>query len=194
MADIESLYSLLKERRLRWLGHVRRIEDGRIPKDLLYGELTIGQRSQGRPQQYFRNVCKRDLRDCEIDVQEWEALAEDRDEWRLSVKTGIVNSRRDEAEEKRQRRKERTTDCQSCHSPNQDFVCALCRRDFHELACTATAGSAHCPTQLPHRLHFRPTLVPTVETCLGHGLGSILYSHLRTHHHRYVDWDGGGDR
>ena len=33
MADIESLYSLLKERRLRWLGHVRRIEDGRIPKN-----------------------------------------------------------------------------------------------------------------------------------------------------------------
>ena len=92
------------------------------------------------------------------------------------MKTGIVNSRRDEAEEKRQRRKERTTDCQSCHSPNQDFVCALCRRDFHELACTATAGSAHCPTQLPHRLHFRPTLVPTVETCLGHGLGSIATS------------------
>ncbi len=81
------------------------MEDGRIPKDLLYGELTVGKRSQGRPHQCFRNVCKRDLRDCEIDVQEWEALVEDRDEWRCSVKTGVVNyenNRRYETEEKRQ--------------------------------------------------------------------------------------------
>ena len=27
---------------LRWLGRVRRMEDGRIPKDILYGELALG--------------------------------------------------------------------------------------------------------------------------------------------------------
>ena len=189
MADIESLYSLLKERRLRWLGHVRRIEDGKIPKDLLYGELTIGQRSQGRPQQYFRNVCKRDLRDCEIDVQEWEALAEDRDEWRLSVKTGIVNSRRDEAEEKRQRRKERTTDCQSCHSPNQDFVCALCGRDWHSRI-GLYSHSRKC--SLPHSA-TTPAPLSTYSCPYSRDLfraWSGLYNHLRTQHHRCVDWSG----
>ena len=30
----------LRERRLRCLGHVKRMEPGRIPKDILYGELT----------------------------------------------------------------------------------------------------------------------------------------------------------
>ena len=55
-AGIDTLYSLLKQRRLRWLGHVRRMEDGRIPKDLLYGELARGQRSQGRPKQCFKRV------------------------------------------------------------------------------------------------------------------------------------------
>ena len=55
-ADMDSIYSLLKQRRLRWLGHVRRMDDGRIPKDLLYGELVEGKRSQGRPMQCFRNV------------------------------------------------------------------------------------------------------------------------------------------
>ena len=39
-AGILSLYSLLKHRRLRWLGHVRRMRDGMMPKDLLYGELA----------------------------------------------------------------------------------------------------------------------------------------------------------
>ena len=41
-AGIDSLYSILKLRRLRWLGHVYRMSDGRIPKDLLYGELALG--------------------------------------------------------------------------------------------------------------------------------------------------------
>ena len=43
-ADMNSMFSILCERHLRWLGHVRRMENGRIPKDLLYGELK-GSRS-----------------------------------------------------------------------------------------------------------------------------------------------------
>ena len=39
-AEIPSLYTPLRQRRLRWLGHVVRVDDGRIPKDLLYGELA----------------------------------------------------------------------------------------------------------------------------------------------------------
>ena len=39
-AGISSMYTLLKQRRLRWLRHVVRMADGRIPKDLLYGELV----------------------------------------------------------------------------------------------------------------------------------------------------------
>lgn len=63
--NIPSMYTLLKQRRLRWLGHVCCMEAGRIPKDLLYGELTSGKRpsanetwkphtltqAHGRPQQ-----------------------------------------------------------------------------------------------------------------------------------------------
>ena len=35
--------------RLGWLGHVRRMAPGRIPKDLLYGQLAVGTRPTGRP-------------------------------------------------------------------------------------------------------------------------------------------------
>ena len=37
-ANLASMFTLLRQRRLRWLGHVYRMEDGRIPKDILYGE------------------------------------------------------------------------------------------------------------------------------------------------------------
>ena len=49
-AGIPSLYTLLKQRRMRWLGHVTRMEDGCIPKDLLYGELATGKIPAGQPQ------------------------------------------------------------------------------------------------------------------------------------------------
>ena len=48
-AGIPSLYTLLKQRRMRWQGHVTRMEDGRIPKDLLYGELATGKVQQDDP-------------------------------------------------------------------------------------------------------------------------------------------------
>ncbi|KAJ7324884.1 hypothetical protein JRQ81_017904, partial [Phrynocephalus forsythii] len=49
------MYTLLKQRRLRWLGHVVRMDDGRIPKDLLYGELIKGKRPRGRPQLRYKD-------------------------------------------------------------------------------------------------------------------------------------------
>ena len=32
---------MLSLRRLRWLGHVQRIENCHLPKDLLYGQLNV---------------------------------------------------------------------------------------------------------------------------------------------------------
>ena len=57
---IPSLHALISQRRfLRWLGHVTRMEDGRIPKDMLYSELCLGTRPTGRPALRFKDVCKR---------------------------------------------------------------------------------------------------------------------------------------
>ena len=60
-AGIPSLYTLFQQLRMRWLGHVTRLEDGRIPKDLVYGELATGKRLTGQPELHFKDVCKRDL-------------------------------------------------------------------------------------------------------------------------------------
>ena len=44
------------------------MKDGRIPKDILYGELAVGKRPRGRPQLRNKDVCKRDMKALEIDV------------------------------------------------------------------------------------------------------------------------------
>jgi hypothetical protein len=60
-AGIPSLYTLLKQRRMQWLGHVTRMYDDSIPKDLVYGELATGKKQKGRSKLRFKAVCIRDL-------------------------------------------------------------------------------------------------------------------------------------
>ena len=65
------------------------MEDGRIPKDLLYGELLTGKRPTGRPQLRYKDICKRDLKALGINTNTWEAAAADRSTWKQEVKKGL---------------------------------------------------------------------------------------------------------
>ena len=128
-AGMTSMMSILWERRLRWLGHVRRMDPGRIPKDLLYGQLAVGTRPTGRPRLRYKDVCKRDLKQYQIDVLSWERLAEDHALWRLAVRKGVhvgEDARNEILAEKRARRKKR-----ECQPQPSTFICVKCQRDCH---------------------------------------------------------------
>ena len=109
-ADVPSLMSVLRTRRMRWLGHVSRMDDSRIPKQVLYGELSEGSRTRGRPKLRFKDQCKTTLKELTIDEKEWEVVARDRSEWRYVVQSGARDyevARTAHARESRQKRKER---------------------------------------------------------------------------------------
>lgn len=76
---------MLRQRTLCWLRHVHRMDDGRIPKDILYGELRTGKLSTGHPQLRFKDVVKRDMKALDIDVRSWEDLAADQPRWRSTL-------------------------------------------------------------------------------------------------------------
>jgi len=57
------------------------MDDGRIPKDMFYGELHEGSRFVGRPKLHFKDVCKRDMKKAEIDPNTWEEVADIRVAW-----------------------------------------------------------------------------------------------------------------
>ena len=82
---LTTMYFTLSQRRLRWLGHVLRMGDERIPKSMLYSELVDGTRKRGRPTLRFKDVCKRDLKSLNVGTDKWEELANDRDKWRSSL-------------------------------------------------------------------------------------------------------------
>ena len=125
-----SMFTLLKQRRKRWLGHVVRMDDGRIPKDLLYGELVQGKRPTGRPQLRFKDVCKRDLKPSNIDQNYWEATALKRSAWRQTVQNGLSNFEETLAQQHKEKRTRRKA---AAHAdrPASDFACVLCHRDCH---------------------------------------------------------------
>ena len=111
-ANINSMFAILSERRLRWLGHVKRMDPGRIPKDILYGELAEGTRPIGRPRLRYKDVCKRDIKTADIDVNQWESFANDRPIWRLAVRQGVSKAEDDRNRkhaQKRARKKEQLT-------------------------------------------------------------------------------------
>ena len=86
---LPSIFALLTQRRLWWLGHVRRMNDGCIPNDLLYSELANGARARGRPTLRYKDTCKRDMRDANINISTWESLAEDHRAWKSAIRTGV---------------------------------------------------------------------------------------------------------
>ena len=68
----------LKSRRLRWAGHVARMEQSRNAQRVLVGK-TEGKRPLGRPRRRWEDNIKMDLREVGCDPREWIDLAEDRD-------------------------------------------------------------------------------------------------------------------
>ena len=55
------MYALLTKRRLRRLGHFTSMYDGKLPKDILYGEFATGSRPTRRTMLRYKDVLKRDL-------------------------------------------------------------------------------------------------------------------------------------
>ncbi|XP_063545967.1 uncharacterized protein LOC134753921 [Cydia strobilella] len=79
IAQLPSLFALLKQRRLRWLGHVHRMQPSRLPRRVLLGAIADAKRSVGRPMLRHKDCAKRDMHAFNIPVHQWEKLAEDRD-------------------------------------------------------------------------------------------------------------------
>ena len=68
------------------------MEDGQIPKDILYGELTSGQRSTGHPQLRYKDVCKRDMKALNTNIISWEDLTANHTSWRSMLHKQLQTS------------------------------------------------------------------------------------------------------
>ena len=70
-ANMPCMADILIERNLRWLGHVHRMENDPLPKQLLYSQLKEGKRNQGRPRLRFKEEAKRNTKWRDINTSSW---------------------------------------------------------------------------------------------------------------------------
>ena len=71
-------------RRLRWAGHVARVEEGRSAFRILTGKPT-GKRPLGRPRHRWEGNIRMDLEEIGVNAGNWVDSAQDRNYWRALV-------------------------------------------------------------------------------------------------------------
>lgn len=82
LIENEDIVRFAKSQRLRWIGHVERMADTRMPKRIYKASMT-GRRLQGRPRNRWKDEVEADLR--KMDVRVWKRTAADRVQWREVV-------------------------------------------------------------------------------------------------------------
>ena len=124
-AELPGIEALVMKSQLRWVGHVVRMDDTRLPKVVFFSELASGTRNIGRPLKRFMDCLKASLGACGIPVTGWETLAADRCAWRLAVFKGVrafEEKRLQDLDQKHQACKERIPD------PTSAVACPQCGR------------------------------------------------------------------
>ena len=84
--NLPSMYETLIQRNLRWAGHITRLDDSRLPKQILYSQLVVGSRNIGRPKLRFKGTLRRNLLKKEIPLGSWDKTSQNRILWRDLVK------------------------------------------------------------------------------------------------------------
>ena len=109
----------------RWVGHVIRMDQVRLPKSVMYGELQRGKRRVGRPRLRFIDCIKRHLGS---DIPNWEECVKDRSPLRGFVnKNAVAVDARLETQtaERSRRRANRNS---STTPTNPQLTCRKCGR------------------------------------------------------------------
>jgi hypothetical protein len=83
----EDILRFIKSQRIRWLGHVERMEDNTMPKRMLKEDYS--KRRKGRPRMRWLDDVESDLK--RMEVKEWKEKVGDREQWRLVVEEAKVH-------------------------------------------------------------------------------------------------------
>ena len=131
-AELTGIEAMLNLAQLRWSGHVTRMDDSRLPKQLFHAELSTGKRHKGGQRMRYKDVLKSTLKAYNIPVDEWQALAQDQLAWRAAIHEGTKHfekSRLQSLDDKRSARKNRVP------NPSIAVPCQLCGK-----ICASTFG------------------------------------------------------
>ena len=81
------IIEIIRTQRLRWLGHMMRMSDNRMPKKIFFGKIiSSGQRRRGRPRRTWSDVIRCDMIAKNIYAGgRWYPKCQDRPLWRKLI-------------------------------------------------------------------------------------------------------------
>ena len=133
ICNITGIEALLAGTRLRWAGHVARMEDDRLPKQAFFSELQVGERSCGGQLKRYKDVLKATLKSTDIGYTDFEHLAADRSSWRSLCRNAVQNFERNRVDALQQKRAKRKAGPSQLNNAgpsqlNYAFRCNICGR------------------------------------------------------------------
>ena len=141
-AGCSNISTLVMSERLRWLGHLNRMSDDRLPKRLLFGQMKDAPRRPGGQKKRFKDVCKITMKAFGLDVKSWESESKARDSWRHQLHLGSAQFEKARLSKHRIKHSQTTQPSQSPTRPlhsfspssspssssSETFPCDLCGR------------------------------------------------------------------
>ena len=109
---------------MRWAGHLVKMEDTRLPKQLFFGELRDGSSAQHKPKKRFRDSVNINLKRMQVPLKSFEAECADRGKWRKSVYLGAKRLQEDTVAQAKLRRACRKHEA----VPATQWICDVCGR------------------------------------------------------------------
>jgi len=75
---------------LRWVGHVVRMDDNRIPKQIFNGQWSSGKRPHCGPLRRYKDIVKVNMKRCGLQPKSLSTAALDRAQWRTTCQSAIA--------------------------------------------------------------------------------------------------------
>ena len=76
-ANLTSIEAMIMQNQLRWTGHCVRMPDSRLPRHVLFSQLTHGLRTRGGQRKIFKDTAKHYTKKGHNNINIWEDMTAD---------------------------------------------------------------------------------------------------------------------
>ena len=119
---------MLIRRQLKWVGHITRMDNRRLPKQVLFGQLLNAPRNPGDQKLRYKDTVRHNLQNVCIHQDNWEVLASDRSTWKEKIIRSGLRSFEEKRIKKIIEKNQLRHSCLSGMTITQ-YACSTCQRD-----------------------------------------------------------------